>query len=295
MNASAILQFILSGITIGSIYAMVALGFNIIYSATDIINFAQGEFVMLGGMIMVSLVAGLKLPMWLAFPIAVLATTLIGAIFERLCIHPLKKPTILTLIIITIAGSILMKGGAMFAWGKETVILPHFSSEKPISFFGATILPQTLWILGIIAVTVALLALFFRLTITGKAMRACAANRRAASLVGINVKKIVLFSFALSAMLGAIAGIIITPIALMSYDRGTMLALKGFGAAVLGGLGNPVGAVVAGFLIGVLESLGAGLISSHYKDAIALIVLLAVLFIKPSGLFGGGEARLKKF
>lgn len=295
MNVSAILQFIFSGITIGSIYAMVALGFNIIYSATDIINFAQGEFVMLGGMIMVSLVKVLNLPMWLAFPIAVLSVTLIGALFERLCIHPLKKPTVLTLIIITIAGSILMKGGAMFAWGKEILSLPHFSSEKPILFFGATILPQVLWILGIITVAVALLALFFRITITGKAMRACAANRRAASLVGINVKRIVLFAFALSAMLGAIAGIVITPISLMSYDRGAMLALKGFGAAVLGGLGNPVGAVAAGFLIGVLESLSAGLISSHYKDAIALIVLLAVLFMKPSGLFGSGEARLKKF
>jgi branched-chain amino acid transport system permease protein len=144
MNVSAILQFILSGITIGSIYAMVALGFNIIYSATDIINFAQGEFVMLGGMVMVSLVKVLNLPMWLAFPIAVLSVTLIGALFERLCIHPLKKPTVLTLIIITIAGSILMKGGAMFVWGKETANLPHFSSEKPILFFGATILPQVL-------------------------------------------------------------------------------------------------------------------------------------------------------
>lgn len=295
MDLSSILQFFFSGLTIGSIYAMVALGFDIIYNATEIINFAQGEFVMLGGMIMISLVKGLNLPMWIAFPIAILAVTLIGALFERLCIHPLKNPTVITLIIITIAGSILMKGGAMFIWGKGTHILPHFSSEKPISILGATVLPQTLWVLGIIAVVVILLAMFFKWTVIGKAMRACAANREAASLVGINVKRIVLFSFALSAALGAVGGIIVAPITMMSYDRGAMLALKGFGAAVLGGLGNPVGAVVAGFLIGILESLSAGLISSHYKEAIALIVILTVLFVKPSGLFGSGEAKLKKF
>ena len=296
MSASIILQLILSGVTIGSIYAMVALGFNIIYNSTSIINFAQGEFVMLGGMFMVSLVGPLNLPMWVAFPIAVLAVTLIGTAFERLCIHPLKMPSVLSLIIITIAGSILLKGGAMFAWGKETFSLPHFSTEKPILLLEATILPQTVWILGIIGMVVLLLALFFRFTIVGKAMRACAANRPAASLVGINVKRIVLLSFALSAAIGAIAGIIITPISLMDYERGAILGLKGFGAAVLGGLGNPMGAVVAGFLIGIVESLCAGLISSHYKDAVGLVVLLMVLFIKPSGLFGSAQvSKLKKF
>ena len=296
MPFSAILQLLLSGITIGSIYAMVALGFNIIYNATGIINFAQGEFVMLGGMISVSLVTGLHLPILAAFPISVLLVILIGAAFERLCIHPLKRPQILTLIIITIAASILFKGGAMFVWGKETFSIPHFSSESPIEFLGATILPQTLWILGTMLVVVLLLRLFFRGTMIGKAMRACAANRTAAHLVGIRVKQVVLLSFALSAAIGAVAGIIVTPIALMDYERGAMLGLKGFGAAILGGLGNFLGAVAAGLLIGVLESLSAGLISSHYKDAIALIVLLTVLFIKPSGLLGRAEvSRLKKF
>ena len=275
---------------------MVALGFNIIYNATGIINFAQGEFVMLGGMISVSLVTGLHLPILAAFPISVLLVILIGAAFERLCIHPLKRPQILTLIIITIAASILFKGGAMFVWGKETFSIPHFSSESPIEFLGATILPQTLWILGTMLVVVLLLRLFFRGTMIGKAMRACAANRTAAHLVGIRVKQVVLLSFALSAAIGAVAGIIVTPIALMDYERGAMLGLKGFGAAILGGLGNFLGAVTAGLLIGVLESLSAGLISSHYKDAIALIVLLTVLFIKPSGLLGRAEvSRLKKF
>jgi branched-chain amino acid transport system permease protein len=238
----------------------------------------------------------LKIPMIAGFFLAVAAVTIIGGIFERLAIYPLKKPSVLILIMITLAGSIILKGSAMLFWGKETYTLPHFSGEEPFFLFGATILPQTLWVLAIMGVVVIILAIFFNFTMLGKAMRACAVNPTAASLVGISVKKMVLLSFALSAALGAIAGIIITPIALMEYDRGAILALKGFAAAVLGGLGNGAGAVVAGLLIGILESLGAGLISSGYKDAIALFVLLLVLFVKPSGLFGVSEAsKLKEF
>ena len=289
--SSQILQYILTGITIGSIYGMVALGFNIIYNATGIINLAQGEFVMLGALIMVSLTQALGLPMVLGFFLSVIMVTLIGALFERLAIQPLKNPSVITLIIITIAVSILFKGGAMFIWGKEIHTLPAFSGEKPISLGGATILPQTLWILGAMGGIVVSLSLVFRLTLVGKAMKACAVNRVAAQLVGINVKAMVLLSFALSAAIGAVAGIIITPIALMDYERGTMLAVKGFCVAVLGGLGSGVGAVLAGFILGIMESLGAGLISSRYKDAIALIVLLLVLFLRPTGLLGTSEKR----
>ncbi len=291
-----LLQYLFTGITIGTIYGMVALGFNIIYSSTGIINLAQGEFVMLGGMTMVYLTTIIKLPMVVGFFLSILIVTAIGAAFERAAIHPLKDPSVITLIIITVAASILFKGGAMFAWGKYTFALPAFSGEEPVSVLGATILPQTLWILGIMGATVVFLILFFGFTITGKAMRACAVNRTAASLVGINVKTMVLLSFALSAGIGATAGIIITPIALMNYDRGTMLAVKGFSVAVLGGLGSSVGAILAGFIIGIMESLGAGFISSGYKDAIALVVLLIVLFVRPRGLLGSKErGEFRKF
>lgn len=296
MSSSGILQLIFSGLTVGSIYVMVAMGFNIIYNSTGIINLAQGEFVMLGGMTMIWLVARLHLPMPLAFPIAVAAVTLVGVLFERLCIHPLKQAKVITLVIITIAGSIVLKGMAMFIWGKATQYLPPFSGDKPIVVFGASLLPQTLWILGIVGGVVGLLVVFFRMTLVGKAMRACAANQTAASLVGVDVKRMVMLSFALSAALGAIGGIAIAPISLMDYNRGSMLGLKGFSSAVLGGLGNPMGAVVAGLLIGVLESLTAGLVSSHYKDAVGLVVLLGALFARPSGLFGSVEAlKLKEF
>lgn len=293
---SQLLQYLVTGISLGSIYGMVAIGFNIIYNATGIINFAQGEFVMLGGLIMVTLTVTFGLPTIAAFILTTLIVAVIGGLFERLAIHPLKNAGVMTLIIITIGGSIVLKGIAMFVWGKQTYTLPHFSGEKSIPVFGASILPQTLWILGIMGATVLLLTLFFRYTLAGKAMRACSANRAAAMLAGIEVHRMVLFSFMLSAAIGAMAGIIITPIALVDYNRGFMLALKGFSAAVLGGLGNSTGAVIAGFILGILESMGAGLLSSGYKDAIALFVLLIILFVRPSGILGNREAaRLQSF
>ena len=294
--AGQLIQYVFTGVTVGSIYAMVALGFNIIYNVTEIINFAQGEFVMLGGLMMVFFSTGLHLPLPLAFLLTAMAVTVIGALMERLTINPLKNATVLTMIIVTIAVSILFKGIAMFTWGKDPYILPAFTGTEPIFIFGAAIQTQTLWVLFITAVVVVLLSLFFKRTRYGRAMLACADDPEAARLVGIKVSVMVLISFALSATLGAIAGAIITPISLMEYDRGALLGLKGFGAAVLGGLGSFYGAVVAGFFLGVIESLCAGLVSSGYKDAVALLLLLLVLFVRPSGLFGNVEAsKIKKF
>ncbi len=294
--ANQLIQFLFTGLTLGSIYALVALGFTMIYNATGIINLAQGEFVMLGGLIMVFCSAVLRLPLFLSFGFTIVAVTLVGGLFERLAIQPVKKASLLTLIMITLAGSILFRGVAMLLWGKDPYALPPFSSSQPIQFWGATLQPQIFWVLGITVLVVFGIGFFFNRTLIGKAMSACAFNPLAARLVGINVRKMVLLSFSFSATIGAIAGAIITPITLMEYDRGPLLALKGFAAAVLGGLGSGVGAIVAGFVIGIAESLGAGLISSGYKDAIALLLLLIVLWVKPSGLFGSAEAsELKKF
>ncbi|MDY7033005.1 MAG: branched-chain amino acid ABC transporter permease [Thermodesulfobacteriota bacterium] len=294
--SSQIIQYIMSGITIGSVYAITAIGFNIIYNSTSIINFAQGEFVVLGGLIMVFFTVVLKLPLIFGFILTVLLLTAVGMVMERFAIFPIKEPTVITLIIVTIAVSILFRGIAMFVWGKDAHVLPPFSGERGIDFLGASLNPQYIWVFGITVIVVIVLSLFFKYTIVGKAMTACAVNRTAASLMGINVRRMVLLSFVLSAAIGGVAGIIITPITLMAYDNGAILGLKGFGAAVLGGLGNFYGAVFAGFLLGIMESLGAGLIHSGYKDAIALLVLLLVLFIKPSGIFGVSEiSEVKKF
>jgi branched-chain amino acid transport system permease protein len=294
--ASQLLQYTITGITVGSIYAMVAIGFNVIYNVTEAINFAQGEFVMLGGLVMVFLQVTLKIPVVFAFLLTIMVVTVAGILLDRLAIRPIREPSVLSMIIATIGAAFFIKGAAMFIWGKDPFDLPPFSGRNPITFWGAVIQPQSLWVVGFLVAVVTVLTLFFDRTILGKALRACAVNPNASSLVGINVKYMILLSFALSAAIGAIGGIVITPISLMEYDRGAMLAVKGFAACVLGGMGSFPGAIIGGLVIGLIESLGAGLISSGYKDAFALLVLLFVLFLKPSGLLGSVEiSKIKKF
>ena len=164
--------------------------------------------------------------------------------------------------------------------------LPPISSDAPVRLAGAAVLPQTFWVLAGAGAVVALLWAFLERTLLGKAVLATAANRLAARLVGVDTALVVGLSFAVSAAIGAFAGILVTPITLTSYDVGTLLALKGFAAAMLGGMGNPVGAVVGGLMVGLIEAFGAGLLSSQYKDAFAFLVILAVLFFMPAGLFG---------
>lgn len=288
MNAQ-LTQFLLSGLTIGAIYALVALGFGIIYNASHVINFAQGEFVMIGGMATVSLIQ-FGLPLLLAIPLAVLAAVAAGMALERFAIEPARGASPVTLIIITIGASILLRGLATLVWDKKLHTVPSFSGDAPIQIGGATLLPQSLWVMGITLVIVLLLGWFFGRTLIGKAVLATSHNPLAAQLCGINVRFVLFLSFGLSAGLGAVAGILIAPITLTSWDVGVMLGLKGFAAAILGGLGSGVGAVVGGLVLGIAESLGAGYLSSAYKDAIAFVIILAVLFFMPSGLFGKKSA-----
>lgn len=279
------LQFVLSGLMVGGIYALIALGFTIVYNATEAINFAQGAFVMLGGMVAVALYRA-ELPLVVACVGAVAIVTVVGVLLERLTLAPLRHVSVMNLIIITIGAFLFLEGAAMVVWGKDAFSLPPFSGEEPIRILGASFLPQTLWILGTTAIVVILVRLFFDHTMLGRAMRAVAANRFAATLMGVDVKRMVACSFALAAGVGAVAGIIIAPIAFAQWDRGTMLGLKGFTAAIVGGLGSGPGAVVGGLLLGVLEALGAGFLSSGYKDAIALLLLIVMLLVRPQGLCG---------
>jgi branched-chain amino acid transport system permease protein len=280
-----LLQFISSGLTVGAIYALVALGFTLIYKASDIINFAQGEFVMLGGMTTVFVaLAGVPLP--LAALIAIIVTTAIGLALHRLAVEPARGASPVTLIMITIGASVFLRGVAQIVFDRRFHSLPPLFDADPIQFGGAAILPQSLVVLASATVIVTLLWLFIDRTLLGKAVIATAANRLAARLIGVDTRRIVDFSFAVSAAIGAIAGILITPIALTSYDVGTLLALKGFAAAMLGGIGSPLGAVVGGLLIGMIEALAAGYLSSNYKDAVAFLIILVVLVTIPQGLFG---------
>jgi branched-chain amino acid transport system permease protein len=280
-----LLQFLVSGLTVGAVYALVALGFTLIYNASDVVNFAQGEFVMLGGMVTVfAAAAGLPLP--LAAALAILVAVGVGLLLHRLAIEPARGASAVTLIIITIGASIFLRGIAQIVFDKRFHQLPAFSGSDPILLAGAAILPQSFWVLGGALLVFAGLFLFLEKTLLGKAVLATAANRLAARLVGVDTSFVLALSFGLSAAIGAFAGILITPITLTSFDVGTLLALKGFAAAMLGGMGSPLGAVVGGLVLGLLESFGAGLISSAYKDAVAFIVILAVLFAMPQGLFG---------
>ena len=280
-----LLQFIFSGLTVGAVYALVALGFTIIYNASDVVNFAQGEFVMLGGMVTVfATAAGVPLP--LAALLAVVVSIVVGLLLYWLAIEPARDASPVTLIIITIGASILLRGAAQILFDKQFHKLPSISGDTPVNLLGAAIQPQSFWVLGGTAVIVILLYIFLERTVIGKAVLATAANKLAARLVGINTATVMALAFGGSAAIGAVAGVLITPITLTSYDVGTMLALKGFAAAMLGGMGNPLGAVAGGLILGLLEALGVGYISSTYKDAFAFIVILLVLFAMPQGLFG---------
>jgi branched-chain amino acid transport system permease protein len=280
-----LLQFTFSGLTVGAVYALVALGFTLIYNSCDVINFAQGEFVMLGGMTTVFLgLAGVPLPLAACF--AVVLTVAVGLALHRFAIEPARGSGAVVLIIITIGASIFLRGAAQVIFDKRFHTLPPFVGGDAIRIAGAAILPQSLVVLAGAVIILVLLWAFIERTLIGKAMVATAANEIAARLVGIDTRAAVGLSFAIAAAIGAVAGILITPIALTSYDVGTVLALKGFAAAMLGGIGSAVGAVIGGLVLGLLEAFAAGYVSSQYKDAVAFLVILIVLLAMPRGLFG---------
>ena len=289
MDLPQIVQYGLSGITSGSIYAIVAIGFNIIYNTTGIINFAQGEFVILGAMTAISLSAVLPLPA--AIAAAVLITAVLGGLLELVFLRRLIHASVLRLIIITIGLSILLREAMLHVWDKQARSLPYFTGTgvTTIRFLGASVSPQVLWVLGTSVVIVTGLMLFFRFTDTGRAMRACADDRMAARLCGINDRWMITLSFVLSAGIGALAGCVISPVTQTQYDMGAPLAIKGFTVAILGGLGNSLAAVAAGLLLGLLETFTVSQMPAAYKEAVSIVVLLLVLVFRPSGLFARRE------
>lgn len=280
-----ILQLVVSGLTVGSIYALVALGFTLIYRASDIFNFAQGEFFMLGGML-----AGITMATYgLSYPLAALVACVItmafGLALYLFGIQRARSASPIQLLILTIGASMLVRGLASAFLGKDFVSLPGLLPWQTWRIGGVVIQTQALMIVvGTILIVLALWAFMSR-TLTGKAIVAVASNALGAQLMGINRTTVVSLCFAVSALIGALGGILATPITLTSYDSGTMLAIKGFTGAMLGGMGRPYGPVAGGLLVGLLEAFGAGYVSSVYKDAFALVVLLLVFALRPQGLF----------
>ncbi len=285
MDFALFVQYALSGITVGSVYAIVAIGFNIIYCTTGIINFAQGEFLIVGAMTAISLAEVAPLPV--AILGAVLITTALGAVVELVFIRQVRNASVLRLIIITMGLSIVMREVMLHIWDEQVRSLPYFTGTEvsTVTILGAHISPQVLWVLGVSAVIVAALTLFFQYTTTGRAMRACADDRMAACLCGVNDRWMVTLSFMLSAGIGALAGCVVSPITQTQYDMGAPLAIKGFTVAILGGMGNSMAAVAAGLFLGLLEAFVVSVLPSSYKEVAAIVVLLLILVFRPSGLF----------
>jgi branched-chain amino acid transport system permease protein len=288
-SSQQLLQYLITGITNGSIYALIALGFVVIHSVTSVINFAQGEFAMLGALLAISLIAA-GLPQGLALVVAVLAVGVFAAALYRVGLRPARDASPLTMIIITIGAALAIRGTALAIWGTEPYGMRPFSTGGPLQMGGAVIRLQSLWVLATTLLLQPLLHVFFTRTMLGRSLRACAVNRLAARLMGIRADRMALLAFGLSGAVGGLGGILIAPIIFATYDMGLMLSLKGFVAAVLGGLVNYPAAVAGGFLLGILESLGAGLISSGYKDAIAFVALFIILLSKPRWIVRSEQA-----
>ncbi len=289
MDFERFLQFFISGIGTGSIYAIVALGFMIVYSVTKVVNFSQGEFVMLGGMISVAFFK-LGVPLYIAILCAVMICTLFGVFFYQVVIYPIKSAPSFSLILVTFGASIVIRGIALIIWGTDPMLLPSFTGSNSIVISKIMISPQSLWVMGTTAFLTIFLYLFFEYTLHGKAFRASSINTLGASLMGIRTDRMGALAFALAAGLGALAGAVLTPLMTTSYDIGLSLAVKGFIAALIGGLNKIEGVILGGLILGILESLGAGLIHSGFKDAIPLIIFLAILYFRRGGILGGAGA-----
>lgn len=290
-----ILQFTFSGLMIGSVYGLIAVGFCMVYNATEAINFSQGEFVMLGGMIAASVFRIWGWPLPVVFAVAVVSSLIMGLVCEKLTFGLTREPQVLNLIIITIGLAIAIKGAVMMMWGKFPKHLPAFTGETPLVILGATLVPQAIWIAGISLVVMLFMRAFLKKTTIGTAMRAAAADKVAASLVGISVPQASALSFGIASAIGAAAGVILTPVTLTSYDHGTMLGLKGFCSAIIGGMGNVYGGFLGGIVLGLVEAFAAGWGSSGYRDVVAFVCLILILLLRPSGLLGEtGRGRIVK-
>jgi branched-chain amino acid transport system permease protein len=285
------MQFLYSGITSGSIYALVALGFNIIYNTTGIINFAQGEFVMLGGMFLYTTLVMAGLPLIIAIVISITGAFLLGMMFETVFIKFVKVKSEINLITITIAASIILRGIAMIIWGRDSLGVPPHIKDVAINLPGGVLNSQSLLVIIVSLATAFVLSFFFKQTKYGKAFRACHDDQIASQICGINVSAIRMASFGIAAVLGCIGGIVMSPITFATYNDGVMAGLKGFSAAIFGGLGNFWGAIAGGLLLGIFEGFSATVIPSGYKDAMAFLIILLILFVKPSGLFGKSKVK----
>jgi branched-chain amino acid transport system permease protein len=288
---SDFIQLLISGIATGSIYAMAALGFTLLWQAAGTINFAQGEFVMLPAFVMlIGIAAGL--PLWMAFLIAVAISVLVlGLAFKKLIVDPMRGSGVVAVVVATLGLSIGLKSFVKAGYSAEPHPFPNVFSDEVFKLAGVTISYSDVGALVFAGLMVLGLQLFLNKTITGRAMQAVAQNTFAAEALGINVKRMIFYTFAINAILVAVTALLITPTYLAKFDMGDNIGLKAFFAAIIGGFNNSRGALLGGVLVGVLENLAGAYLSPSYKDGVALVLFLAVILVKPDGLLGAPQER----
>ncbi len=287
----AFLQQVVSGLAIGSVYALVALAFSLTVRALNQINFATGELFMMGAYVGIAFTVTLGLPFWVAIPLTAIVVSIIGVVFEKLAYRPIFKanvahPARLHILIIcsTIGTGIFLQNAAMLTWGAQALPFPKVFDQTPLHIFGAIIPVEYLWITAVAIALMVGLNIFLQKSWVGKGLRAAAQDREAAALMGVRLSAADSWTFGLSAGVGAVGGLLIGATSFAYPTMGAGYALKGFTAAVIGGLGSMRGALLGGLLLGLAESLVIALISSVYKDVVAFALLLLFLQFKPSGL-----------
>lgn len=284
MTTTGILQILFSGFTIGSIYALMALGFHIVFITIKNLNFAYGSFVALGGLIAYTLFTKFHMHFSLALLIIFSIGAIGGFLFERFVVRPVFERSILTLIICTLAiGEVIENGSSLF-WGAEALPVPAFVNKMPVDLFGVKIPLQNVWIIGLTLLLIIIIKIYFNFTLAGKAMRAASNNRLAAKLCGISPHKVSCFSFMLSISIGCLAGMIISPLSFAGGFVGIHYTVKGFTGAVLGGIGSTTGSIIGGLVLGIVEALFRGLITARFSEGFIMIILLLLLLLRPEGL-----------
>ena len=283
-------QQIISGLAVGAVYALVALGFIIIYKATDVVNFAQGEMMMVGTFLCLTLLRSFSGSFLIAVPLTLVLAAVIGSAMERFTLRPLIGAPLFTIVIITIGLSMVLRSAAGVIWTHDLFPFPAIFSERPLHVFGLVVTPLNLGMVATAGVVMALLYTFFNYTRWGTAMRAASENQTAAILMGISLRRVLTLSWSISAMLAAIAGILVAPITNVSTNMG-LIGIKAFAGAILGGFGSFPGAIAGSLLLGVIENLAAGYLPAGLRDALPALVILGVLTVRPTGIFGQSVRR----
>jgi branched-chain amino acid transport system permease protein len=293
MSISQWLQLLVAGITAGAVYGLIGLGYVTVFRTSRVVNMAQGSFVMLGALLTYSFFSELGWPFWLAAPAAILVVVGVSLLMYTVVIAPIMKVSLVAMILATIGVGLLLENLALLRWGGYGKSVPFFTGDTPFIVGGVAIRPQSLWVLALTLAVLALLHSLSNYTLLGKRMTASASNPVAAGLCGVSTRTMVLLAFGLSAAIGALGGIAIGSLNPVSYLSGGIFGLNGFVAAILGGWGSSAGAVVGGLTLGVTQAVAIGVLPAGYKDAIAFLLLLLILYFRPSGLLNVKTADLE--